>query len=38
MKAHIFDKTALEAINPNALRAYVIYEGWERLDHFGQFG
>lgn len=37
MKARIFDKVALEAISPAALRAYVVFEGWEKLEPFGQF-
>ncbi|MGO9847217.1 MAG: hypothetical protein ACLPKT_11600 [Methylocella sp.] len=37
MKARILDTPALEAINPTALRAYVVYEGWQRLEPFGKF-
>jgi hypothetical protein len=37
MKARILDKPALEAISPTALRAYLVYEGWKRLERFGEF-
>jgi hypothetical protein len=37
MKAHIFDKPALEAIRPAALRAYLIYEGWKKIEAYGEF-
>src|ERR1700676_4998632 len=37
MKARILDQMALEAIRPSALRAYLVYEGWKRLESFGEF-
>ena len=37
MKTRILDKVALEAINPAGLRAYVVYEGWQKLESFGQY-
>ncbi|MGW1420545.1 hypothetical protein ACWAT4_10555 [Bradyrhizobium manausense] len=37
MKARILDKDALQAITPAALRAYVVYEGWQRFESFGQY-
>jgi hypothetical protein len=37
MRAHILDKPALQAISPAALRAYIVYEGWRKLESFGQF-
>ncbi len=37
MKAHLLDEVALRAINPTALRAYLLYEGWRRTESFGQF-
>jgi hypothetical protein len=37
VKARIIDHVALEAISPSALRAYLVYEGWKRLEAFGEF-
>src|SRR6266851_6042915 len=37
MKARILDRAALEAINPAALRAYVAYEGWRKVEPFGEY-
>jgi hypothetical protein len=37
MKARILDQSALRAINPTALRAYLVYEGWVRVEPYGQF-
>lgn len=37
MKARILDKDALQSVTPSALRAYVLYEGWQRFESFGQF-
>jgi hypothetical protein len=37
MKARILDKAALEAISPTALRAYLVYEGWQQSEPFGEF-
>jgi hypothetical protein len=37
MKARLLDEVALRAINPTALRAYLLYEGWRRAESFGQF-
>jgi len=37
VKAHLLDEVALRAINPTALRAYLLYEGWRRTESFGQF-
>jgi hypothetical protein len=37
MKAHLLDEVALRAISPTALRAYLLYEGWRRLESFGQY-
>jgi hypothetical protein len=37
VKARLLDKVALSAISPTALRAYVVYEGWQRLESFGHF-
>jgi hypothetical protein len=38
MKARILDQIALEAITPTAMRAYLVYEGWKRIESFGEFG
>ena len=37
MKVRLLDKRALSAINPTALRAYVVSEGWQRVEPFAQF-
>lgn len=37
MKARILDEEALSAVSPTALRAYVDFEGWKRIENFGQF-
>jgi hypothetical protein len=37
MKARLLDEIALRAISPTALRAYLLYEGWRRLESFGQY-
>jgi hypothetical protein len=37
MKTRILDEAALGAITPAALRAYVTYEGWRKLEPFGQY-
>jgi hypothetical protein len=37
MKARLLDEIALRAISPTALRAYLLYEGWRRLESFGEF-
>jgi hypothetical protein len=37
MKAHLLDEVALRAISPTALRAYLLYEGWRRLEPYGQY-
>lgn len=37
MMARILDKAALEAISPTALRAYLVSEGWNQFEAFGEF-
>lgn len=37
MKARIQDKLALAAISPAALRAYVLFEGWEDTGQIGKY-
>jgi hypothetical protein len=37
MKARILDATALMAITPAAVRAYLNAEGWRRLEAYGKF-
>lgn len=37
MKVRILDKQAVEAITPSALRAYIVGEGWQKVERFGQY-
>jgi hypothetical protein len=37
MRVRILDKAALEAISPAAVRAYLVYEGWNHLEPYGEF-
>jgi hypothetical protein len=37
MKAVILDRESLAAVTPAALRAYILFEGWTRIEQFGDY-